>query len=134
MKLDTIKTKSLKVLGATNVFLTTTFYSAVIALAEGERDNVNTKYFGQDQEFYKNLQLVFGWLTGLSVFVGFIFTAIAMINISRKASMAKMQGNHIEFKNNLENYGKFAINAALLAGAASILSFLCFILLGWQVK
>lgn len=134
MKLDTIKTKSLKVLGATNVFLTTTFYSAVIALAEGERDNVNTKYFGQDQSFYKDLQLVFGWITGLSVFVGFIFTAIAMINISRKASMAKMQGNHIEFKNNLENYGKFAINAALLAGAASILSFLCFILLGWQVK
>lgn len=134
MKLDKIKTKSLKVLGATNVFLTTTFYSAVIALAEGERDNVNTKYFGQDQEFYKNLQLVFGWLTGLSVFVGFIFTAIAMINISRKASVAKMQGNHIEFKNNLENYGKFFINAALLAGAASILSFLCFILLGWQVK
>lgn len=134
MKLDTIKTKSLKVLGATNVFLTTTFYSAVIALAEGERDNVNTKYFGQDQSFYKDLQLVFGWITGLSVFVGFIFTAIAMINISRKASMAKMQGNHIEFKNNLENYGKFAINAALLAGAAPILIFLCFILLGWQVK
>lgn len=134
MKPDTIKTKFLKLLGTINVFLTTTFYSAAIALAEGERDNVNTKYFGQDQEFYKNLQLAFGWLTGLSVFVGFIFTAIAMINLSRKASLAKMQGNHIEFKNNLENYGKFAINAALLAGAASILSFLCFVLLGWQVK
>lgn len=134
MKPDTIKTKFLKLLGTINVFLTTTFYSAAIALAEGERDNVNTKYFGKDQDFYKDLQLIFGWLTGLSVFVGFIFTAIAMINLSRKASMAKMQGNHIEFKNNLENYGKFAINAALLAGAASILSFLCFVLLGWQVK
>lgn len=134
MKPDKIKTKFLKLLGIINVFLTTTFYSAAIALAEGERDNVNTKYFGPDQEFYKNLQLVFGWLTGLSVFVGFIFTAIAMIISSRKASVAKMQGNHIEFKNNLENYGKFVINIALVAGAASILSFLCFVLLGWQVK
>ena len=134
MKPNTIKTKFLKLLGIINVFLTTTFYSAAIALAEGERDNVNTKYFGKDQDFYKDLQLIFGWLTGLSVFVGFIFTAIAMINLSRKASLAKMQGNHIEFKNNLENYGKFAINAALLAGSASILSFLCFVLLGWQVK
>ena len=97
MKPDTIKTKFLKLLGTINVFLTTTFYSAAIALAEGERDNVNTKYFGQDQEFYKNLQLVFGWLTGLSVFVGFIFTAIAMILISKNASIAKMQGNHVGF-------------------------------------
>lgn len=134
MKPDTIKTKFLKLLGTINVFLTTTFYSAAIALAEGERDNVNTKYFGQDQEFYKNLQLVFGWLTGLSVFVGFIFTAIAMILISKNASIAKMQGNHVGFKNNLENYAKFVINIALLGGSVAILSFLCFVLFGWQVK
>ena len=134
MKLDTIKTKSLKLLGTINVFLTTTFYSAVITLAEGERDNVNTKYFGNNQDFYKDLQFIFGWLTGISIFVGFIFTAIAMILSAKNASIAKMQGNHIGFKTNLENYGKFAINIALLGGSVAILSFLCFVLLGWQVK
>ena len=134
MKLDTIKTKSLKLLGTINVFLTTTFYSAVITLAEGERDNVNTKYFGNNQDFYKDLQFIFGWLTGISIFVGFIFTAIAMILSAKNASIAKMQGNHIGFKTKLENYGKFAINIALLGGSVAILSFLCFVLLGWQVK
>lgn len=134
MKPDTIKTKFLKLLGTINVFLTTTFYSAAIALAEGERDSVNTKYFGHDQSFYKDLQFIFGWLTGISIFVGFIFTAIAMILSAKNASIAKMQGNHIGFKTNLENYGKFAINIALLGGSVAILSFLCFVLLGWQVK
>jgi len=134
LKPDTIKTKFLKLLGTINVFLTTTFYSAAIALAEGERDNVNTKYFGNNQDFYKDLQYIFGWITGVSVFVGFIFTAIAMILISKNASIAKMQGNHVGFKNNLENYAKFVINIALLGGSVAILSFLCFVLLGWQVK
>ena len=129
MKLDTIKTKSLKLLGTINVFLTTTFYSTVIALAEGERDSVNTKYFGN-----KDLQFIFGWITGVLVFIGFAFTAISMILSAKNASIAKMQGNHIGFKTNLENYAKFTINIALLGGGLSILSFLCFIILGWQVK
>lgn len=83
-----------------------------------EDRNVNTKYFGNKQEFWGELKTWYLWFMGFLWFVTILMIFLAASKASAKVSIAKMSGNSSEYHRGLKNYAQFFINLA--AGLAFI--------------
>ena len=83
-----------------------------------EDRNVNTKYFGNKQEFWGELKTWYLWFMGFLWFVTILMIFLAASKASAKVSIAKMSGNSSEYYRGLKNYAQLFINVA--AGLAFI--------------
>lgn len=86
-----------------------------------EDRNVNTKYFGNKQEFWGELKTWYFWFMGFLWLITILMIFLAGSKASAKVSLAKMSGNSSEYNRGLKNYAQLFINVA--AGLA-FLSFL----------
>lgn len=83
-----------------------------------EDRNVNTKYFGNKQEFWGELKTWYLWFMGFLWFITILMIFLAASKASAKVSIAKMSGNSSEYYRGLKNYAQLFINVA--AGLAFI--------------
>lgn len=83
-----------------------------------EDRNVNTKYFGNKQEFWGELKTWYLWFMGFLWFVTILMIFLAASKASAKVSIAKMSGSSSEYHRGLKNYAQLFINVA--AGLAFI--------------
>ena len=64
------------------LFTMTTFFSLYFGAQEvfaEPKNKVNTKYFGEDQPFWNNVQTLFAFISGIAIFVGILMTMAGMI-------------------------------------------------------
>jgi len=99
------------------LFTLTTFFSFYFGAQQvfaDPKNKVDTKYFGEDQDFWKNSQVLFGFLAASLIIFALTLTMIGMIWSAKRAASAKMQGNSQAFLKETKNYSKFVINIALM--------------------
>lgn len=99
------------------LFTLTTFFSFYFGAQQvfaDQKNKVDTKYFGEDQDFWKNSQVLFGFLAASLIIFALTLTMIGMIWSAKRAASAKMQGNSQAFLKETKNYSKFVINIALM--------------------
>ena len=97
-------------------------FSFIPAEVFAEDRNVNTKYFGNDQKFWTEIQSWYGWFMGFLWFVTILMLWIALTKAGGKAAQAKMAGNSTEFYRSTKNYSQLVLNLALAIGFLTLLA------------
>ena len=115
--LKTLKNLKDKISGKM-MMLYATLLSAIPFNVFAEDRKVNTKYFGNNQEFWGDLKTWYLWFMGFLWSITIILTIIAATVASGKLSVAKMSGNSSKFNREMKNYSQLIIN--ITAGIAFI--------------
>lgn len=101
-------------------------YATILAVVPfnvfAEDRNVNTKYFGNKQEFWGELQNWYFWFMGFMWSITIILIIIAATVASGKVSVAKMSGNSSEYRKGLKNYSQLFINVTAGIAFLSLLA------------
>ena len=101
-------------------------YATILAVVPfnvfAEDRNVNTKYFGNKQEFWGELQTWYFWFMGFMWSITIILIIIAATVASGKVSVAKMSGNSSEYRKGLKNYSQLFINVTAGIAFLSLLA------------
>ena len=99
------------------LFTLTTFFSFYFGAQQvfaDPKNKVDTKYFGEDQDFWKNSQVLFGFLAAALILFALTLTMIGMIWAAKRAATATLQGTSQAFLKETKNYAQFVINRALM--------------------